>query len=86
MNGSKTAQLFVCAALAVVALVLLVACDQAAPPSDGDGARAAAPCVSAGCQPRDVGGIALLSAPSGGPGYEPAETASVEDVLEKGLP
>ena len=85
MNGSKTAQLFVCAALVVAALVLLVACDRAGGPNDGDGERAAAPCAGAGCEPRDVSGMALFSAPSGGAGYEPEETASVEDALEKGL-
>lgn len=50
-------------------------------------AGAQSPCAYASCQPRDVSGVDLFwgSFNSSGAAYGPVETASVEDVLDKGL-
>ena len=83
MHRRETAHLLIFAALAVAALALLVGCGGAAPP--GGGESIVPPCVGAGCEPRDVSGITLFSAPSNGAGYGSRPAPSVEDVMEQGL-
>ena len=85
MRRKEMAHLLIWTALAVAALVVLVGCGGAAPPNSGGTPGVVPPCVGAGCEPRDVSGIALFSGPANGAGYGPRPTPSVEDVLKQGL-
>ena len=76
---------FVTAGIVAAALVLFLAYSLTLAPREGDSEGTALPCAHADCEPRDLGGLTLVSGQSSGAPYGSAETPSLEDVLEQGL-